>query len=124
MKDYFAGFDVVGWILGGCLTLCCACLFAAFGFLMFAGWQHFDALSLKKGAVIEKSYSPAHSSTVMMNYGTPQAPIMMPLTTDYPESWRVTIEGYDPKGKFKKRTVSVSKSTFDSVREGFEFSAD
>jgi len=85
--------------------------------LVFAGYDlycQYDALSLKTGTVISKNHSDARDDlTVIYIDNTPYQ-----QWTHWPESWSVTIEGRDPNGVHKKRTVSVGRDQWDQISEG------
>lgn len=99
---------------------CCIIgMFTAAGLWIAAlTWQWWGALSLKEGIVVSKEHTEAGVHTLYTDSG---GGVIIPMLTPYPESWSVTIEGDDYKGKHKKRTVEVSYDLYKSLREGVKW---
>lgn len=72
--------------------------------------------SIKEGNVTSKEFVPSHSQVYTIyilvggKVGVPQT-----RTRTVPDTWYITFQGYDDKGKLRYRTVAVSKEFYDSV---------
>jgi len=92
-----------------------ACVILAIA--VFIAWVVFDwvdALSLKTGVVIGHGHSPSSMQVQFVQSGNS----LIPVWTHWPETWSVTIEGEDPSGERKRRTVFVSQSDWEQIQEG------
>lgn len=92
--------------------------------------------SITAGHVVDKEFSAAHDSTMIMpirtgevcsgGYGSPPSPRIctpiytyLPITTHHPDTWTVIIEGHRSfSDDLERRTIEVDKRIFDSLRLG------
>jgi hypothetical protein len=81
-------------------------------------WQWCAALSLKEGVIVDKGHTAAWVQTTFILISDGKNTTMIPQTIYWPEAWSVTIEGNDPKGVHKQRTVSVSREAHDKMELG------
>jgi len=71
-------------------------------------------MSLKAGEVVKKYHTDDFFMMVPMQSGDTTIYIQQ----YYPESWTVVIEGNDPKGVHKTRSVDVDKCEFNKIEVG------
>jgi hypothetical protein len=73
---------------------------------------------LSEGRVIDKSYIPAHSYTYTSVILVGKVPIFQTHMGYASDSWSITIEGLDPKGRTVTNSINVSKTYYDSIAVG------
>jgi hypothetical protein len=106
-----------GWegkIVCGVFTMMVATLL----FFIVILWQWFAELSLKEGIVTNKGHIEEWIQTTYITMSIGEGTMMVPQTIVFPESWSVTIEGDDPEGVHKQRTISVSREFFEKIKTG------
>lgn len=99
------------------LGICAALFIGCFVMLGLVIYQDIDSQSLTEGIIIEKIYSEAYETTIYIQSGA----VEVPVTTRYPETYSITIEGNDPKGVHKKRNLSLSPEQWKKIKEGQYF---
>jgi hypothetical protein len=102
------------WVLAIVVPVSLA-FFLGFGWMFAESIPMFNrSLTVHSGIVIDKTYTPAHTTTTMLLVGK----IMVPQTQYYPESWSVTISGRNEDGERDERTMSVPGPAWDTVEIG------
>ena len=105
-QDGWPGKLIVIALVGALLAFAWVCLYLLFNFLDFA----FRPKKLTTGKVLDREFTPAHSTTIYVSVGK----TMMPQTTSYPDSWSLLVELEDGRNDW----VECSKETYDTSEIG------
>lgn len=107
-----------------CLSILSALILSFAVLLGYVGYNYFHAFKLKEGVVISKDYSPAGYTTTFMTISDGKITTMYPVTTYYPESWSVTIEGDASDGEHLTRSIRVDHSRWDEIEVSQKLSVE
>ncbi len=99
-----------------CFSILAATILFFVGLLGYVGYNYFHTLKLKEGVVISKDHSDEFYQTTIMTMSDGKTTTMYPVTTYYPESWSVTIEGDAPDGEHLTRNISVNQSQWNGIQ--------
>lgn len=77
---------------------------------------------IKKGFIIDKSFSPVHTVTTTVSQPVlcGKAVIVVPRTQiiHYDDEWNIIIEGVNEEGEKEKREIEVSEEIYNSLEIG------
>lgn len=100
------------------------CILAAVIILTLAGCGH----KITSGEVIAKKYTPAYTTVnyipLFSSSGKTMITTMVPYFYHYPDTYTITIAGYDEGGEQVEETFCVTKAAYEAVAVGDEFVYD
>lgn len=84
---------------------------------------------ITSGEVIEKNYTPAHTSVnvvpIITTNGKSTYTFFVPYTYYYPDKWEITIQAWNEENsEMQYATFRVDESVYDKVEIGAEFVYD
>lgn len=91
---------------------------AACGLLFWGGYEIYDRSGIESGTVVERRYHPAYTTLDIHHIKVGNNTTTITTPRYHPHYWTVTIEGVARSGKTKRRQVTVSEATFNSLEKG------
>lgn len=119
----YNAFDVIMCIV---LVIVIAAIIALAGMLVYVGIHNATVDLITEGEVINKTFTPAHSSVqiipIVTSNGKTTSTTMIPYVYYYDDKWEITIQDYNEDAEeMETATYRVTEEVYNSVEIGAEF---
>lgn len=94
------------------------------GLLLLGGIAMVDRPRLTEGMVVDKSFTPAHTTTYTSRIWTGKTAVPRIRLVRHPDVWTIKVSGISDKGDEKTEWWTVSEDVYNSVEIGDEVERD
>lgn len=102
------------------VSFCVMLVVVVVAFIGYAFTCEVISWRLHEGEIVDKSYHPQWTQISVIH--SSKSTIIVPI--HHPEHWTITIEGDDQYGKHRRRSISVSHSSYDALKVGEHYVAE